>query len=382
MKMDNFVFYNPVRVLFGEMTIAHVGREIKDSGIKRVLLLAGGGSIRENGVYENVTKSLRRAGIEWEELWGVRPNPALSHTRTAVALCREKKLEAVLAIGGGSVIDEGKSIAAGFYLNDPWGAYDGTEKIARALPLFTILTISATGSEMNPTAVLTNDDEKKKWATRSEHIYPRVSIIDPSVQMSLPWNQTVNGGIDSIVHVLEQYFMGTNQEITISLDEAIVSTIIKSIDRLKADPKDYNARANFAWSSTLALNGISGIAMKGGDWATHNIEHSISAFHPRIAHGEGLAVVYPAWIRYMQKENMPQFLRWAKTLWNAASVDEAVDAMKNKFSEWGAPVSLRELSIGEDEIPAIASNAMIRGNFGNLKKLDYEDVVNILNGAC
>lgn len=379
--MENFNFYNPVRVLFGEATIPQIGRELKNAGIKKILLLAGSGSIKSNGVYETTTKALRRAGIEWTEHWGVRPNPTLSHALEGIELCRANNLEAILAVGGGSVIDEAKSIAAGYYLDDLWQAFEGTAKINKALPLYTILTISATCSEMNMFAVLSNESQKKKWAIRSEHIFPKISIIDPSVQMSLPWRQTVNGGIDAISHTMEFYFLGTNQEITISIDEAVISSVIKSVDRLKIEPDDYNARANLAWASTLALNGVAGAAMRGGDWAVHNIEHSISAFYPEVAHAEGLAVVYPAWILYMYGHNKPQFERWSKNIWGAETLESGVAKLKEKYKSWGAPVSLRELNISEDKIPAIAENSVIRGDFGILGKLGFDDVVNILKLA-
>ncbi len=379
--MENFTFYNPVRVLFGEATIPQIGRELKNAGIKRVLLLAGGGSIKSNDVYENVVKSLRRAGIEWEELWGVRPNPTLEHARSGIEMCREGNLGAILAVGGGSVIDEAKSIAAGYYLDDLWQAFEGSAKINNALPVYTILTISATCSEMNMFAVLSNEDEKKKWAIRSEHIFPKLSIIDPAVQSSLPWRQTANGGVDAISHTMEYYFLGTNQEISISVGEAVISTIIKAVDRLKADSNDYNARANLAWASTLALNGVAGAAMRGGDWAVHNIEHSISAFFPEVAHAEGLAVVFPAWILYMYDNNKNQFDRFAKNIWGAGSLEDGVSKLKEKYKSWGAPVSLRDLNIARDMIPEIARNSVIRGNFGILKKLGEQDVINILEVA-
>lgn len=379
--MDNFNFYNPVRVLFGEATIPQIGRELKNAGIKKVLLLAGGGSIKSNGVYDTAIKSLRRAGIEWVELWGVRPNPTLEHALKGIEICRSNGLESILAIGGGSVIDEAKSIAAGFYLDDLWEAFEGNEKINNALPLYTILTISATCSEMNMFAVLSNEEQKKKWAIRSEYIFPKISIIDPGVQMSLPWRQTLNGGIDAISHTMEFYFLGTNQEISISIDEAIINTLIKSIDMLQNDEKNYNARANLAWSSALALNGVSGASMRGGDWAVHNIEHSISVLYPEVAHAEGLSVIYPAWILYMQENNKSQFERWAKNIWGADSVEKGVEMLKNKYKSWGAPVSLRELHIAKEVIPDLATNAMIRGEFGILKKLNYNDVINILELA-
>ena len=306
--MENFTFFNPTKVIFGRRTIPRIGEEINKKGYNKILLLAGKGSNRENGVYDATVKSLKRAGIEWIECWGVKPNPILSHAEEALELVRKEGLQMVLAIGGGSVIDEAKSIAAGFYLNNIWDAFEENQTINKALPVFSILTLSGTCSEMDPFAVLTNEVEKKKWNIGGDALFPKVSIIDPSVQMSLPWSQTVNGAIDAMSHVMEFYFLGEKEEITIALDEAIMRTIIKCLDMLKDDEKNYQARANIAWSATLALNGISGIALKGGDWSSHRLEHGISALHPDIAHGAGLAVVFPAWIKYTQNENPEQFL--------------------------------------------------------------------------
>ncbi len=379
--MDNFVFYNPTKLIFGKNTIREIGKEIASNGIKKILLLAGSGSIKTNGVYDSAVASLKSAGIEWIEVWGVRANPTLSHALSAIQTVRDNNLEAVLALGGGSVIDESKSIAAGFYLDNLWSAFEKKVPVLKALPVFTVLTLSGTCSEMDSFAVLSNEEEKKKWNIGANCLYPKVSIIDPSVQMSLPWHQTVNGGIDAMSHIMEFYFMGNGDEVTLSLDEALMKTIIDSINALQKDPDDYNARANLAWTATLGLNGISGVALKGGDWGSHRIEHGISALHPEVAHGAGLAVVFPAWIKYVSNENPVLFSRWAKNIWNADSVDEALNNMKKQFFNWNAPISLRNLGIREDEIFDITENAIRIGSIGVLKNFNFDDIVNILKIA-
>jgi alcohol dehydrogenase YqhD (iron-dependent ADH family) len=199
--------------------------------------------------------------------------------------------------------------------------------------------------------------------------------------MSLPWHQTVNGAIDAITHTQEFYFMGDNEEISLSMDEAIIRTIIKCVDKLKIDENDYNSRANLAWSATLALNGISCIALRGGDWATHRIEHAISALHPEVAHGAGLGVIMPAWIKYVYKYNQKTFERWAKEIWNEDTVDSAIQKLKEKYRFWSAPTTLRELGISENEIQSIAKNALLNGIIGNLKNLSFVDIVEILKIA-
>ncbi len=383
--MQNFVFHNPTKIIFGKGTIGKIGREITKYGTKRVLLLSGTGSIKTNGVYEQVVNSLREEGITWIEHWGVRPNPVLSHALEGIRIIRDNGLEAVLAVGGGSVIDEGKCIAAGFYLDNLWDAFEQRKRIEKALPIFTVLTLSGTCSEMDPYAVLTNEEENKKWNIEGFALYPKVSIVDPSVQMTLPWNQTVFGAIDALSHIMEFYFEGKNEETTLALDEALMKTIFKCVDNLKANPNDYDSRASLAWAATLGLNGISGAGLYGGDWASHAIEHGISAFNPDVAHGAGLAVVFPAWIKYVHSLNEPTFLRWANNLFGKSNVESAVIALKEKYRSWGAPVSLRELGFEKSAITHIANivaKYFDRGStIGKILSLDYYDIVEILKIA-
>lgn len=379
--MENFTFWNPTKIIFGKDTIPLIIKEIKKYNYKKILMLAGSGSIKLNGVYEQIINTAKSSNIILIEKWGVRPNPILSHAESALELARKEKVEAILAVGGGSVIDEAKAIAAGFYAQSIWDLYEHIYPISNALPIFTVLTLSGTGSEMNVNAVLTNEKEKKKWFIGSPLLYPKASVIDPSIQMSLPWHQTVNGAIDAITHTQEFYFMGSNQEISLSIDEAIIKTIIKSVDELSQNEKNYDSRANLAWSATIALNGLSGIALPGGDWASHRIEHAISALHPEVAHGAGLAVVMPAWIKYIYKYNEKTFSRWAHSIWKENSIETAIEKMKEKYRSWSAPVSLKELGIQKNEIQDIAKNALLNGNVGNIKSLSIYDIIKILEIA-
>jgi len=296
--MAHFEFYNPTKLIFGRGQIKRIGAEIKSFGVNKVIMIAGKASIKENGVYNLATKSLKAAGVEWKESWGVRPNPVLSKVRDIIEEAREFGAEAVLSIGGGSVIDSGKAVAAGCMTEDVWELYESKTPVTEAIPLFTILTISATGSEMNPYTVLTNDDEKKKWAVGGPALFPKVSIVDPSVQTGLPWNQTVNGAVDALSHIMEFYFMKSSIETTLAFNESIYRTIIDVTDKLKDDPKNYDLRASFAWAATLALNGTCSAGHGFGDWGVHSIEHGVSAVFPEVAHGAGLGVIYPAWLKY------------------------------------------------------------------------------------
>ena len=379
--MDNFIYSNPTKLLFGKGMISKIGAELQSAGIQKVLMLAGGGSIKSNGVYTEFVESMQMNSIEFVEFWGVQANPILSHAEQAIQIIKENNLQAIVAVGGGSVIDEAKAISVGTFANKLWDLYEYKEKVQNALPIFVILTISATGSEMNGGSVLTNMDEQKKWALWSPLLYPKVSIVDPSKQMSLPWHQTANGAIDAMSHIMENYFVASNQEVTISYDESLMRSIILHTNNLQKSQDDYDSRANLAWIATMALNGYSGIGIKSGDWSTHKIEHGVSALHPEVAHGAGLSVLFPAWIKYMHKYNEPTFIRWAKNVWNADSVVQAVQNMKAQYKAWGAPTTLRELNIEHDELESIADNIMLQSGFGVLKQITREDIIEILEIA-
>jgi hypothetical protein len=383
--MDNFTFHNPTKVLFGKKSIGLIGNEIcKECGPdknNKVLLLAGGGSIKQNGTYQQVVESLKQHEIDFVEFWGVRPNPTLEHAILARQFAYDNNVNIILAVGGGSVIDEAKAIAASFYINNIWDLFENKVQIQKALPIFVVLTLSATGSEMNPFAVLSNEEELKKWAFGNPLVYPKATIIDPMVQLSLPKRQTANGGVDSLSHLMENYFMGTDAEVTIALNESVQRTVISQIDKLMENPDDYIARANLAWSSTIALNGITAVSMGGGEWTTHGLEHALSALKPTVAHAEGLAVLFPAWIKYVYIEKPFIFERWAKNVWNSTTVLEAIDKMKQKFADWGSPITLRELGFSKSDFTDIINNVNNYGRVGKIKRLSADDFKNILEIA-
>jgi len=378
--MQNFIFHNPTKIIFGKGTINQIGIEVKNNNLNKVLLLAGSGSIKRNGVYEQAVHSLKENNIEWFELWDVQSNPTLEHTNRAIAIIKNLGLKGIVAIGGGSVIDEAKAVAAGVFVDNIWDAYLGKISISQALPIFTVLTISATGSEMNIHSVISNEESKKKLPLSNQVLRPKVSIIDPSIQATLPWAQTVNGAIDILSHVMETYFVGLNQEVTMALDESLMRTVIKCVDLLKNNEKDYEARASLAWAATLALNGIASSGI-GGDWACHRIEHSLSAIHTNIAHGAGLGIIFPAWIKYVHNENPETFNRWAKNVWDAASLEEALDLFQKKLMEWKAPTRLSEIGIQFEELDLISKNAFDTPTLGVVKKIYPKDVLEILKLA-
>jgi len=382
--MKNFDYHNPTRLVFGKDTIKDIGKFVSEYGDRKVLLLYGKGSIFKNGVYDQVVESLDKYGIEYVEMSGVQPNPVLSKVRETVDFMKKENVDAIIAVGGGSVLDTSKIAAASFYYDgDPWDFYEKKVFPEKALPIYGILTISATGSEMNSGGVITNEEEKKKWGWGSKYTYPRLSIVDPSIQKTLPVNQTINGAVDTLTHVFEEYFDGTKD--TLMADEfaeGIIRTTMETVKVLIKDPNDYEARANLAWAATLALNGLNGLGRRG-DWASHGIEHSISAYYD-IAHAEGLAMVMPAWMNYVYKEDVDKFARFGEKIFGITGEDKeevalkAIEAYKNFLKEIGAPVALSERNIGEDKIDVMAKNALLRGPLGGLKKLEEEDVYKIL----
>lgn len=376
--MENFTFYNPVKMIYGVGEMGRIGEELAAYSVSKVLLIAGGGSIRSNGVYDQVTASLASNGIEWLESWGVKPNPSLKKVEEMIGLARREEVQAILAVGGGSVIDSAKAVAAGAaYSGNVWDYFEAGREVEHALPLFTVLTLSATGTEMDEFAVITNEPEAKKWGIWGRGLFPKVSVVDPSVQAGLPWFQTVNGAIDAFSHIMEQYFSGCHADTTMSIAESLMKSIIKATDKLQADPNDYAARADLAWASSLALNGIIRTGTGTGDWATHAIEHGISAVNTKVSHGAGLGVIFPAWIEYIGRDEQEAFTRWSKNVWGCDSLHEAVQAFRNKIKHWGHPTDLNELGIEKEQIESIVASIMQKPA-GRIKVLTEEDVRRIL----
>ncbi|HAH32360.1 MAG TPA: NADH-dependent alcohol dehydrogenase [Elusimicrobia bacterium] len=387
--MKNFNFYNPVKIIFGKGTIEKIGTEAARYG-KKALLVYGKGSIKNNGVYSAVTESLKASGVAFVEHEGVKPNPVLSHAREGVKKAKENKCDIIIAVGGGSVIDESKTIAAGaLYGGDVWDFFTGKAAIKDARPLLAVLTIPATGSEMNSGFVLTNEETSEKFASGSAASFPKVSIMDPLVTMTLPAAQTANGAVDALAHIIEGYFTTKDKdaEMTDELVHAIARSVISSTDRILANPKDYNARASMMWSATLALNGLQALGYGGVSFINHAIEHSLSALYD-IAHGAGLAIVMPAWFKYDLKISGPERLaKFGKAVFGVTAVSdkEAAEKTISAFEKWfakiGAPLRLSELKIPAADIPKIAENAMALINMWEIG-CDRKSVEEILRKAA
>lgn len=378
--MENFIFHNPTKLFFGRGQTSGLGEELFSKGFRKVLLIAGSGSIKEkNSCYREVTDSLIKSGIEWVECWGVRPNPELSKVKSAMELARKNDIDAVLGVGGGSVIDTAKAVAAGFYADDVWDLFKNKTIVEKALPVLTVLTLSGTGTEMNPFAVITKEDSLHKWNIKGPALYPLASFVDPSFQKSLSWQQTACGAVDAISHIMEFYFTEAFSVTTLSLSGSLIKSIIRSADELKENPGSYQARSDLAWASTLALNGTSGAGLGWGDWSAHYIEHALSAYRPEISHGEGLGVIFPAWIEYVyEKTNARNFQTWAAEVWGVDSLERGVRAFRNKLRQWGMPLGLKDLKVEKGLVKEIADKALEYGELGALRVLKAKDIETVL----
>ncbi len=357
--MEDFEFHNPTRIVFGRGKEARIGVELKQAGIGKVLLVYGGGSIKASGLFERVTASLEEAGVAFTEFGGVASNPRLSHTREGIALAKRSKVAAVLAVGGGSVLDEAKAIAVGVLTaDDIWDFFAGKE-VTAALPVYTVLTLAATGSEMNGNAVITNEETKAKWAIRSIHIYPVLSILNPALTCTVPLDYSAYAAVDAIAHVIEGYFTKRPaSRLQDRLVESIVKTVIETTDMIMADPANYSARAEFEWAATLALNGLTPAGIGPYSFPNHMIEHSLSALYD-IAHGAGLAIVIPAWLRWYRKHTrtLSQFERFANQVFGLSGAEAGINALEEWFVKIGAPVRLATAAIPVEDIDRIAANA-------------------------
>lgn len=383
--MDNFRFHAYTNMLFGKDQINNLPNLVSGYG-KNVLLVYGGGSIKKIGIYNKVMELLKDYNVV--ELAGVEPNPRITTVEKGVALCREHKIDVVLAVGGGSTIDCSKVIAAGYYYDGPtWDIVLDSSKIDKVLPIVTILTLAATGSEMNKNAVISNMETNEKFGTSSMDMIPQASILDPTYLYSLPEIQTAAGTADIMSHVFENYFKKDNTAfIQDRFAEGILKACIKYCKIALETPSDYEARANLMWASSMALNGLVG-AGKAGAWTCHPIEHELSAFYD-ITHGVGLAILTPRWMRYILSEStVDKFVEYAVNVWHLdaskekyALANEAIDKTEQFFKDCNIPMTLTEVGIDGSKFDIMAEKAV---KFGGLSEayvaLTKEDVVKILN---
>jgi alcohol dehydrogenase len=386
--MQNFVFQNRTKIIFGKDTETSVGEESAVFG-EKLLLHYGGGSIKSSGLYDRVVKSLQDQGIEIFELSGVQPNPRVSLVREGVSICKENNIGFILAVGGGSVIDSAKAIAAGVkYEGDVWDFFTGKQPVEECLPIGVVLTIPAAGSETSSGTVITNEEGLYKRATGHENMRPQFAILNPVLTYTLPSYQTACGITDMIAHILERYFTNEkNVELTDRLCEATLKTIINNAHTVIEEPTNYDARAEIMWAGTIAHNDSLSTG-RVGDWASHDIEHEISGIYD-IAHGAGLAIVFPAWMKYVYKHDVNRFAQFANRVWNIEidlnNLEKTALAGIKKTEEFfrsiGMPVTLKEANIADEHFNEMAKKATERWPLGNFVKLHEDDVRQIFNLA-
>ncbi|MCP4760613.1 MAG: iron-containing alcohol dehydrogenase [archaeon] len=391
--MKDFNISFPTEIWFGNTQTKNVGDLIKKFNGSKVLLAYGGGSIKKNGIFDTVVKYLKEQKIEFFELSGIRPNPRITSVRKGVKMCKDNNLDFILAVGGGSVIDCCKAIAAGsFYDGDPQDLVLRKAKITNALPLGTILTLAATGSEANAGCVISSadEDEKKyKVPMSSPLLKPKFSILNPDYTMTVSSYQTAAGTADIMSHAFEQYFSSIKDTfLEDKLNEAVLKTCIKYCPIALKEPDNYIARSELMWASTIGLNGLIG-AGKIGDWATHLIEHVLSAVYD-ITHGAGLAILTPHWMEHiLSDDTIDRFVSLSKNLWNIPEIDdkftmarEGIKKTSEFFKSIGMPTKLREAKIEEKKLELIANMSVSPyGEIGNVKVLKKEDVSQILKAA-
>ncbi|HEY3432840.1 MAG TPA: iron-containing alcohol dehydrogenase [Rhodocyclaceae bacterium] len=374
--MDNFTFFNPTKVEFGKDKEQAIGLYLAEHGVKKVLLTYGSERIKRDGLFSVVSKSLSERGIQFVECGGIVSNPVISKVREAITLARSQQVDAVLSVGGGSVLDSSKAIAAGVhYDGDVWDLFIGKAGIDSALPVFDILTLAATGSEMNSGAVVTNEATQEKFAIQSVHTFPKVSIVNPALMQTVSRDYLVYSAADIIAHSIEGYLTATVQpKIQSRLVESVITTVMETTEALLADPNDYNARAEFAWAATLALNGITYAGTSGFGYPNHMIEHSLSALF-NVPHGAGLSVVMPAWMKWYHSRNPAQFERFAQQIFGLKTAAEGIAALEKWFDKIGTPTRLAQLGITAAELPAILDNLQGNAQWFGLAGIYSRDVL-------
>lgn len=382
--MENFTFYAPTYFSFGKGSEKDIGGLVKRFGGKKALVHYGGGSVKRNGVFDKVIASLKESNIPYVELGGVQPNPRSGLVYKGIDICRKENIDFILAVGGGSVIDSAKAIAAGtVYEGDFWDYYSTGKPVDRALPIGTVLTIAAAGSEGSPDSVITLEDGMYKRGASGEALRSKFSILNPEFTETLPAYQTACGISDIMAHVCERYFSNTkNVEITDRLCEGVLKAMIEESPKVIKNPHDYEARANIMWAGMVAHNNIVGVGREQ-DWSSHAIEHELSALYD-VAHGAGLAVIVPAWMKFVMKKNLGKFVQFAVRVWGCDMNFEnpEMTAMEgiNRYSAFltslGMPSNFKELGAKEEDIPALVKHlgATDENPIGRYVKLGPKDI--------
>ena len=390
--MNNFVFYSPTEFVFGKATEMQVGALARKHGARKVMIVYGGGSVVRSGLLDRVKQSLQEAGIEYCLMGGVQPNPVDTKVYEGIEFCRREQADMLLPVGGGSVIDTAKAIAAGvLYEGDFWDFYIGKAKVTKALKVAVVLTIPAAGSEGSGNTVITKLDGLQKLSLRvPEVLRPVFSIMNPELTYTLPPFQTACGVADMMAHIMERYFTNTQEvEIGDRLCEGTLMAIINEAPKVMRNPEDYGARANLMWAGMIAHNGTCGVGCEE-DWASHFLEHEISAIYG-VTHGAGLSVIFPAWMTWMVEHNVGKIAQYAVRVWGVPESEdkkavalEGIGKLKAFFSSLGLPVTFKELGVENPDIDRLADSLhRNKGELvGNYVKLTKQDSTEIYHLAC
>ncbi len=382
--LHDFTYYNPTKIYFGKDAMQNLSAELANFG-KNILLLYGKNSIKKIGLYDEVVKTLKACDKNITEFSGIKPNPAYSQVLEGARLVRENKIDLILAVGGGSVIDCAKAISVSAYAEgDPWQRYwiDFEEVDNEIVPVGTILTMTGTASEMNGGSVITNEDVTiKTGRVYGPEVYPKFSILNPEFTYTVPQKQMVSGVFDVMSHLMEQYFSGDDDNTTDYVIEAVMKSLINSSRNAVKNPEDYEARSNIMWCATLGLNTVTGLS-KTQDWEVHMIEHQLGAYTD-CPHGLGLAVISMPYYRYIYKDGIDKFVRFAENVWNVDTDGktkdeialEGIACLENFAKELGIPLTLRELGATEDMLPKIAETTYEGGGY---KYMTHADILNVL----
>lgn len=383
--MHNFEYQNPTKLIFGTHQVEKLSGELQALDAKKVMLVYGGGSIKNNGTYDEVTAELNEAGIPYIDFSGVEPNPRIETVRRAVKQAREEQVDALLAVGGGSVIDCTKLISAAIpYDGDAWDIVLREHIPTEAVPFGTVLTLAATGSEMNAGSVITNWETQEKFGWGHPLVYPKFSILDPRYTVSVPKDQTIYGIVDMMSHCFEQYFHPNEAPVQERMTEGVLKAVVEAGPKLVNDLENVDLRAIILFAGTMALNGVLQMGA-AGDWASHNIEHAVSAVHD-IPHAGGLAILFPRWMEHVLDEsNASRFARLGTEVFDVEPGENdletgkrTIEAIRAFLDRLGAPSTLRDYDIDESSFDAILDSAMKRGAFGRFRTLEREDVAKIL----
>ena len=392
--MNDFIFYSPTEFVFGRGVTDRVGEELAKRGFSKALVVYGKGSVVRTGTLDRVKRSLDAAGIAHCELSGVRPNPEVGSVRDGISIAREQGVDVVLPVGGGSAIDCAKAVAFGVpYDGDVWDFFCGKASVGAALPVACVLTIPAAGSEASNSCVISNDAQHAKRGVNGDVFRPQVAVMDPELTFTLPPYQTAAGVTDMIAHICERWFSGVGAvPVTDNIAAGLIRALMDMAPAVMDDPENYDARANIMWAGMLAHNDIAGCGRslapggRAGGWESHGLEHEMSAFDTSITHGAGLAVIMPAWMRYVWREDPSRFLLFANEVFGIEPVDDtdeavedavtaAIDELQAFFADLGMPTRMGDLGLREADVDSIVEtlHATKGDSFGAFKKLTMAD---------